>query len=278
MKKLSLILAAIIVTLGVSCQSDEEMVTPQISEALASKEIEYLAANFYKTVDSEEMTRLSNTYQAMDYEEASSFIEARYRIHLKEDMSVRQATSIRDLMHDVNKRVFEQTGQSYTNADQDIAVAVYASLAQADKYADAFEGSDDENKGSRTAAASCTNGNFFNTKSTIWNETTAGTLWPVNYIGLFNLNGTSDDCDYVLRSQNYNIYFRTAVIRPTSFAANWALAFNGSTTNPSREPGVNGSEARFEFLIGQDRVNLYYPGPNSASRFARDTRIVLVPR
>ncbi len=279
MKKLSLILAVIIVTLGVSCQNDEEMVAPQTSEALVSKEIEYLAENFYKTLDSEEVTRISNAYQAMDYEKASLFIEARYQIHLKEDMSTHQATTIRDLMHDVNKRVFEQTGQSYTNANRDISAAVYTSLAQTEKYADAFaQDPQDASETSRSAAASCDNGSFFNTKNTAWNTTTAGTLWPVNYIGKFNLNGNSDDCDYVLRSQNYNIYFRTAVIRPTSAAASQAMAWNGSTSNPAKEPAVNSSEARFEFLIGKGRVDFSYPGFSAPERFARDTRIVLVPR
>ena len=263
----------------VSCQNDEEMTDIQANGDLATIDVQYLAESFYKTVTNEEAVRVASAYQAMDYEQASSFIEARYRINLKENMSARQAASIRDLMHEVNENVFDQTGQSYASADQDIAATMYSALIQTEKYADAaYQYPQDSNETSRTAAASCPNGNWFNTKNTPWNTTTQGTQWPVSYIGRFNFNGTSNDCDYVLRSQNYNIYFRTAVIRPISGAAINALSFGGSTSNPAKEPGVNSSEARFEFLIGKGRVDINYPGFNAPQRFARDTRVVLVPR
>ena len=279
MKKLHLILTAVIIVVGVSCQNDEELIAPQTSEALGSIDVKYLAENYYEPLGDEEIVRIADAHRAMDYEQASSFIEARYQID-KEDMDAHQAALIRDLMHEVNKSVFEQTGQSYASADPAISEAAYSSLIQTEKYAGAIDQDpQDSDEASRTAAvARCLNGSWFNTKSTPWNQVLRGLLWPIRYIGRYNFKGNSEDCDYVFRSQNYNRYYRAALIRPTSTAAILALAWKGSTKNPSKEPAINSREARFEFLIGYGRVNLFYPGPNAPQRFARDTKILLGPR
>jgi hypothetical protein len=281
-KKIQSILFGAIFLLGVSCQSGKEAIAPETTDASSAIDVAYIAENYYKKLPHNEMTRVADAYQSMDHKQMSAYIEARYRINLANGMQADKAALLRDLRHQTNEEVFKQTGHSYASADQDVSVAVFSALSQSDKYAALrSENPQDQGKTARVAAASCANGNWFQTKSTPWYTYSVNNiLWNITFAGKYNYNGTSNDCDYVFRSQRYNLYYKTRHIYPLVAASRNILSYGGSTSNPAREPAINSSEAIFEFLVGKGRVDLEYFGEagNSYDNFTYDTVIDLIKR
>ncbi|MBD0259882.1 MAG: hypothetical protein ICV83_29535 [Cytophagales bacterium] len=281
MKKLQSILLGAILLLSVSCQSGKETIAPQTTDAASGVDVAYIAKNYYKQLPQDEMVRVAEAYRSMNYEQMTAYIDARYQINLAEGMDAGRAALLRDLRHRTNKEVFTKTGHSYASADQDVSAAVFSAFSQLDTYAALrSENAQGPGKGARVAAASCPNGNWYQTKSTPWYNYLSGTAWEIQFWGRFNYNGNSNDCDYVFRSRRYNIYYKTTHIWAMVAASRNVLSYGGSTSNPAKEPAINSTEAVFEFLVGKGRVDLEYFGEsgNSYDLFTYDTRINLMPR
>ena len=281
MKKLQSVLAGIVFLLGVSCQSGKESIAPQATDASSAIDVAHIAENYYKQLPHDEMVRVAEAYRAMDHKQMSAYIEARYKINLAAGMDADKAALLRDLRHRTNEEVFKRTGHSYANADQDVSASVFSAFSQLNEYAALrSENPQDHGNTARVAAAVCANGNWYQTKSTPWYTYRSGELWDILYLGKFNYNGNSNDCDYVFRSRRYNLYYKTSHIFPLVAASRNVLSYDGSTSNPAREPAINSSEAVFEFLVGKGRVDLEYFGEpgNSYDLFTYDTVINLVKR
>ncbi len=281
MKNLQSVLVGIICLLGVSCQSGKETVAPETAAASSPVDVAYIAENYYKKLPHDEMIRVAEAYRSMDYKQMSAYIEARYQINVATGMEADKAALLRDLRHRTNEEVFKKTGHSYASADQDVSAAVFSALSQLDEYAALrAENPQAQGKTARVAAASCPNGNWYQTKSTPWYTYSSGELWNITFLGRFNYNGNSNDCDYVFRSRRYNLYFKTSHIYPLVAASRNILSYDNSTSNPAKEPAINSTEAVFEFLVGKGRVDLEYFGEpgNSYDLFTYDTVINLVKR
>ena len=277
MKKLQAILLCIIFITGISCENDQEAISPQNIVEESSLDVDYIAENYYKQLPYDDVVRIADAYRSMDYEQMTSYIEARYQIDVAAGMETEKAVLIRDLRHKTNEEVFNKTGHSYASADQDVSAKVFHTLSQHEKYATLR--SEKLQEKSKTARVPSCDGNWFKTKNTPWLTYKNGTSWDLTYLGKFNFNGNSSDCDYIFRSVKYNIYFKTSHVWPLVAASRNILTQGGSTV-AAREPAINSSEAIFEFLVGKGRVDLEYFGSGAPSHdlFVADTRINLIPR
>lgn len=220
----------------------------------------------------EEMVLLNERYNGLTFEERNEFTAFEYRNAVESGMSIADADILKNFHESVNREVFALVGTPINAASNADLISVSSKILSSAKEQEKFSSM-------AARAVSCTNGNWYKTKALHWfDDNFFNFNWPISYLGLFNLDGKSDDCDYVFRSQNYNIYYKAADIFPESTASLNTLNWNDSTTNPAKEPNVGSNEARLEFLVGKGRVDFNFFGFNAPQRFASETKITLVNR
>ena len=239
-------------------------------------DVQYLAANYYKQLSEAEVEKIGTAYKALSHAEMAEFIDARYEINLQEGMDPQEAQLVTAFGHRVNDEVFELSGESYASAGADVVLPVYERLLQEH----AFMSLKGRTAAQATERAQAACSPWYRTKNMGWTTFHSNRIqWPAFFVGSYNFEGKSDDCDYVFYSQPYNKYYKTAAIRALTSASQQALGWNGATATDAAEPLVNSNEAVFEFGVGAGRIGVSYLFQSDPGvKFANDVRVLLIPR
>ncbi|MCG8390410.1 MAG: hypothetical protein MJA30_32980 [Cytophagales bacterium] len=256
-----------------SCQDENELSTGSGEEPLG---VQYLAENYYKQLPGAEVEKIGAAYKVLSHPEMAEFIDARYRINLQEGMDQQEAYLVTEFGHRVNDEIFRLTGGSYASAGAEVVLPIYERLLKEDSFT-SLKGRTAAQATERAQAA-CSP--WYRTKSMGWTTLHSNRIqWPAFFVGSYNFEGKSDDCDYVFYSQPYNKYYKTAAIRALTSASQQALGWNGATSTDAAEPLVNSNEAVFEFGVGAGRIGYSYLfQSNPGVKFANDVRVLLIPR
>ncbi|GAA0725993.1 hypothetical protein GCM10009430_32470 [Aquimarina litoralis] len=262
----------LVTTILFSCQKEDIDITEETGDA----KIEYLAKNFYEPQDENKIHEIVNAYNELNYEEMKKFINYSYTNDTEKGMSVEDAALKKSFMLELNELSYSRAGKSLALVDDQNADAFFEELSQKEKYKTFFENQDND-VSSKTAR--CYGGNWYRSKTLPWVGNSVYYInWPVYANSRVNFQGTSSDCDYLFKSQPYNIYYKTgAIVAQTPAAAN-VFAYGGELRVPCREPQINSREAQLEFLLGFGRVARYYSFNGGWNTFASHVKISLVRR